>query len=66
MSRRSKRMTEDLTDLIGALLADASNPARKTDLVLLQCRGHQAADIILGDLEGWRTSAQSRGLQIPG
>lgn len=66
ISRRSKRMAEDLTDLIGALGADAGDPDRKTDLVLLQCRGQQAADIILGDLEGWRTSAQSRGLQIPG
>lgn len=66
ISRRSKRMSEELAGLIKALRADAGNPKRKTDLVLLQSRGHQAADIMLGDLDSWRTSAQSRGLQIPG
>lgn len=63
-AKRSERMAVRLLQLVSALDEDEANAPR--DLALLQSRGHQAADIMLGDIETWRTSAESRRLQLPG
>ena len=60
-AKRSHRMAEELGRLIEAV--DRDDP---TDLSLAQSRARQASAIMLGDLASWRSSAESRGLAIPG
>ena len=60
ISRRSERTRHGLAMLVARI--DASEP----NLHHLWARGRAAADVMLGDVAGWRLSAESRGLAIPG
>ncbi|MGV2975771.1 hypothetical protein AB1P65_09975 [Roseibium alexandrii] len=64
IARRSSGMSAELQTLGKALKRDVADPEKRNDLMLLQTRGRQAANIMLGDLDGWRTSAQGRRLQL--
>ncbi len=58
---RSKRMADELQRLTRAIGSD--NP---DDLALAQARAREAGEIMLGDIASWRSSAESRGLDLPG
>ena len=60
ISRRSERTRHGLATLTRQI--DAEEP----NLHHLRARVRAAADVMLGDVAGWRLSAESRGLAIPG
>jgi hypothetical protein len=60
ISRRSERTHRGL----GAIVTQIDGEAPK--LHSLRARVRAAADVMLGDVAGWRLSAESRGLAIPG
>ncbi len=60
ISRRSARTRRELAALVAQIDGDA------LDLHSLRARVRSAADVMLGDVAGWRLSAESRGLAIPG
>ena len=60
ISRRSERTHRGLERIVKRL--DGAAP----DLHHLRARVRAAADVMLGDVAGWRLSAESRGLAIPG
>jgi hypothetical protein len=60
IARRSERTHIVLTRLIALIEQDPN------DLSLLCARARSAADIMLGDVESWRVSVESRPLAIPG
>jgi len=60
ISRRSHRTHEGLAAIARRIEADAPN------LHSLRARVRAAAEVMLGDVAGWRLSAESRGLAIPG
>ena len=60
ISRRSQRTHEGLAAITRQIAAEAPN------LHHLRARVRAAADVMLGDVAGWRLSAESRGLAIPG
>ena len=62
ISRRSQR-THD--GVLAALVAADRRRGRRT-CSSLRARVRAAADVMLGDVAGWRLSAESRGLAIPG
>jgi hypothetical protein len=60
ISRRSERTHHGLSRQAKALKDAAPN------LRVARVRVRAAADVMLGDVAGWRLSAESRGLAIPG
>ncbi len=60
ISRRSERTRRGLAALTRQIEGDAPG------LHQLRARVRTAADAMLGDVAGWRLSAESRGLAIPG
>ena len=60
ISRRSQRTHQGLAAVVGRIEAEAPS------LHPLRARVRSAADAMLGDVAGWRLSAESRGLAIPG
>ncbi len=60
ISRRSERTRHGLAVLMARIGASEPN------LHHLRARVRAAADVMLGDVAGWRLSAESRGLAIPG
>lgn len=60
ISRRSERTRRGLAAQIARIEAEAPN------LHSLRARVRAAAEVMLGDVAGWRLSAESRGLAIPG
>ncbi len=60
ISRRSERTRQGLAALIEQIDGEALS------LHHLRARVRAAADVMLGDVAGWRLSAESRGLAIPG
>lgn len=61
ISNRSKRMAGELRRLIRSVSSDDPD-----DLALAQARAREAGEIMLGDIASWRSSAESRGLDLPG
>ncbi len=60
IGRRSERTRRGLDALIAEI--DGEQP----NLHHLRARVRKAAEVMLGDVAGWRLSAESRGLAIPG
>ena len=60
ISRRSERTHHGLAVLVARLKANGAS------LPQLRARVRAAAGVMLGDVAGWRLSAESRGLAIPG
>ena len=60
ISRRSERTHHGLSLIAESLKQD------KPGLRTARARVRAAADVMLGDVAGWRLSAESRGLAIPG
>ncbi len=60
ISRRSERTRRGLAALVARIEGGEPN------LHHLRARVRAAADVMLGDVAGWRLSAESRGLAIPG
>ena len=60
ISRRSERTRRGLAALVELIDGEAPN------LHHLRARVRAAAGVMLGDVAGWRLSAESRGLAIPG
>ena len=60
ISRRSERTHVGLATIARRIEAEDA------DLHHLRARVRAAADVMLGDVAGWRLSAESRGLAIPG
>ncbi len=60
ISRRSERTRHGLEVLVKRL--NSGEPS----LHLVRARVRAAAEVMLGDVAGWRLSAESRGLAIPG
>ena len=60
ISRRSERTRSGLAALVAQI--DAKEP----NLHHLRARVRAAAGVMLGDVAGWRLSAESRGLALPG
>jgi hypothetical protein len=69
VAERSRRMSEALGRLIAAIEHDWPEAKRQTEppnFALLRARAHAAREAMLGDVENWRLSAESRDLAIPG
>ena len=60
ISRRSQRTHDGVAKIVERLRK------KKPDLRRTRAEVRAAADIMLGDVAGWRLSAESRGLAIPG
>ena len=60
ISRRSERTHRGLSAIVKWIDGEEAN------LHHLRARVRAAADVMLGDVAGWRLSAESRGLAIPG
>ncbi len=58
--QRNERTHRRIERLIEAIRQDPP------DFALLRARASSAADVLLGDVQSWRLSAESRGLAIPG
>lgn len=59
-AHRNEHTWRSIDELVAAIEQDPP------DFALLRARARTAADILLGDVQSWRLSAESRGLAIPG
>jgi hypothetical protein len=57
---RNEHTARSIKQLVAAIQQDPP------DFALLRARARTAADVLLGDVQSWRLSAESRGLAIPG